>query len=75
MPLELLLENQKVRAAFWQDLVLPLVVRKDANTSPHRSYYLPPSHIALVGIGFALLAPSKIFEVTHCFGNPRIKYV
>ena len=61
MPLELLAENPKVRAAFWQDLVLPLIVRTDANTFLHQSCCLLPVRIALVGIGFALLAPSKIF--------------
>jgi hypothetical protein len=40
MPLELLPENQKVRAAFWQDQALGLIVRIKADTYLHQKLSL-----------------------------------
>jgi len=64
MPLELLRESPKLRAAFWQDLGLDLIVRRQADTYRHQTSSLLPEHISLKEILFGRFVPSKIFEVT-----------
>ena len=72
MPLELLLERQKVRAAFWRDQVLALAVRTSVDIFQHLTDGAL-LHIVQVAFLLLLLVARKIFKVTYCLSQPTIK--
>lgn len=71
MPLELLRETPKARAAFWSGLVLVLTVHINVDIFLHLTAQTLLCNVQVAYLP-QLLAAGKIFEITHRFGHPSV---